>query len=388
MILLQSILIYVGLLFLMYILGKKYCKSNNLIYFFVPILLFTIVFGLRYGVGIDYLGYLELFNMFGSQNEIYLYLRYEPAFIFIIETLYKLKLNYVFLFILFAFLQISILYFSFKDRKHILPYLPIVLMLSGAAVMTFMNAMRQAVSFCFFLFSIRYIIEKKLLYYLVCILLAFLFHRSAILLLPIYFLFSYKDEYFSNIKIQIALLIIFYIIAPFVDIKYILEPFLTILEKLGYSQYIENRPDEFFNTDRKFGIGYLLIIIQYLILVINSKKIKAYFSDKRYVVMYDIFFLGIILEALFVNIQQIMRVVLYFNLFKIVVYSYTLCFLSKSSGKSKAIYIQYLILIIILVYSFIRMLLYPESNMSDYVFFFQEEFYQYKHNQYLQILNH
>lgn len=53
------------------------------------------------------------------------------------------------------------------------------------------TALRQGVAFCFTLYSLRYIVERKALPFCICIALGFLFHSSALLFLPAYWIASW-----------------------------------------------------------------------------------------------------------------------------------------------------------------------------------------------------
>jgi len=59
------------------------------------------------------------------------------------------------------------------------------------------NGIRQWIAIAVFMYSFKYIKQKELLKYLICIIVASLFHITAILLLPAYFLFklNIKDKY-------------------------------------------------------------------------------------------------------------------------------------------------------------------------------------------------
>lgn len=60
-----------------------------------------------------------------------------------------------------------------------------------------MSMMRQGLAFGIFMLSYRFIIERKMYKYLGCILCAFLFHTSALILVPLYFIYNipYKRKY-------------------------------------------------------------------------------------------------------------------------------------------------------------------------------------------------
>ena len=79
-----------------------------------------------------------------------------------------------------------------------------------------LNGMRQSVAIAVFFFSIRFIEEKKLKKFLLCILFAFSFHSSALLYIPVYWL---SRKHISNkwiVGVSFFLYIIYPLISSFV----------------------------------------------------------------------------------------------------------------------------------------------------------------------------
>ena len=60
-----------------------------------------------------------------------------------------------------------------------------------------MSMMRQGLAFGIFMLSYRFISERKMYKYLMCVLCAFLFHTSALILVPLYFIYNipYRRKY-------------------------------------------------------------------------------------------------------------------------------------------------------------------------------------------------
>lgn len=87
----------------------------------LSIMLFSIIIGCRYMVGVDYKGYLEDYR---SGIDGYAIRNYELAFKCIVTFLLKIDAHYIYFFIISAFVQIYFFYKSF-DRKiyYLLPWL-------------------------------------------------------------------------------------------------------------------------------------------------------------------------------------------------------------------------------------------------------------------------
>ena len=221
---LQTAIVYTLLAFGMFYFTKmssRFVGVISNIFYWIPILLFTIVFGIRYGVGVDYFNYVEIYEFWntGSYSEE----RFElfPSLIF--SFCDKFLLSPVFIFVVFSFLDIYFIYLAFKERKIVLAYSILMFIFLGVGIWSFMNTIRQGVAICIFLYSLLFICNKKFIYYCIFTLCAFFFHRSALILLPLYFLFYSGQVYCKNRIFQFVLL-----------------SFSACFSMLGVGQYLSN----------------------------------------------------------------------------------------------------------------------------------------------------
>ena len=85
----QTVLVYLSTMTLMFFLCRKSClvekKSHRMsfLFLFLAIIIFSLVFGMRYYVGIDYHNYFDVYV-----NDSYEILRFEPGFQ-LLTILYK-----------------------------------------------------------------------------------------------------------------------------------------------------------------------------------------------------------------------------------------------------------------------------------------------------------
>ena len=131
-------------------------------YALIPIVLFTLIFGLRYNVGADHLSYLE-------------------GYLMITKLLNKYTADWVY-FSLFALIQIYSLYYVAKDKVYIVRYIPLVLM--SGYFLQWMNIMRQATVACVLLVLINYLTKKDFWKYAVVLLLCSYFSILIVNYLP------------------------------------------------------------------------------------------------------------------------------------------------------------------------------------------------------------
>jgi transmembrane protein EpsG len=157
----------------------------------VSFFLIFIFLALRYNFGNDYHSYLELFQ------EVQGY-----EFSNLLKTDWKVEFGWIFLcwicspfgffgMIILLALFNSILFYLLFKRYAPKGYYSLSIFLYLATPELFLihsSAMRQALSTLIFLFSLRYIYERKIIKYTLCIIVASFFHTSALILLPVYLL--------------------------------------------------------------------------------------------------------------------------------------------------------------------------------------------------------
>lgn len=320
----------------------------------IIIIIFTIVFGLRYNVGIDYDNYLQLYK-YGDFERLEFIFRGISVFCF------NNNVHVVFYFSIWAFLQIYIFLSSFKNENFLYPAL-IFILFFGQYFLLWMNVIRQDIAACIFIFSITYIIDKKLFRYLLCIILAFGFHKTAILLLPLYFVFSRKQGYFNSISIQLALYIVAVIIGlsssnimTFFDS--VLQPFLSIL---GYEGYDYGGIESSFQQV-SIGTTFLVSFLIDIVLICYNKKIKSFFNNSRLLCFYDLYFIGVVLTSVFAQSFILLRPVRYFRFFEMIISAYLVYYLYK---KNKLLMMIFIILLYTLLY--IALFMYPPEACYIY----------------------
>ena len=362
--------------------------TNNKKYFIIiPIISYTLFFGLRYGVGIDYYHYVELFKEWGNRDFMYRFerfeIRYELAFLYIMDFCYKMKYDsFVFLSI-FAFIQIFFITFSFKkEERGVLAFFYIMLIVTGTAMGTFCNTIRQGVAICIFLFSIQFLTNRKYYYlYIICIFIATMFHVSAIALLLLLFLPRPKQGIFTNKYISIATIVLSYILSFYAPLQNftninILRP---IFISLNYESY-----DYSFTTREDVGLMDLLYLFLYIIILYNSSKIKTFYDNPKVTFYFDLFIIGTVISYLFSSNLAMQRLTSYLVIFQLIIIAYALYYYFSIENK-----ITFKILIsAILLLSYFRIIYYSEDSTIQYATIFQDEYKPTKDAQYNKIMYH
>ena len=154
---------------------------------FIPLFLLS---SLRYGIGTDYFHtYYPTF--YRIKNGIYVDVGFEPAFFYLnkIIALFSEDVTWVLAtcaLIFFIFAGLSIIQQS-DDPVFSLG------LLFGIGLFSYsLNGVRQSIVIAVWLFSLRFVREKRLFPFIVCIIASCFFHASAIILIPFYFVFQKK----------------------------------------------------------------------------------------------------------------------------------------------------------------------------------------------------
>ena len=333
---LQTIIVYTSLTWFMYYSIRKSITFRGIrskLFYWVPVFLFTFVFGIRYGVGVDYFSYKEIYEGY-KVGDLFDEIG-EWSFYLICDICHQLDLSVPAFFSILSFLQILFLYLAFRKKKIVLSYSILALFLTGIGISGFNNIIRQAIAFCIFVYSLTFIERKKILGYCLCILLAFSFHFSAIILFPIYFLFNKGQSYIQSVKLQIIIVLCCYCIS-WLNIGSIIS------SKIEYLSMFLNY-DGYFNTHfveaKNRSIFDIVIFIINILLVCYYKVVKQYYNDRLFEIIYTLFYISICLGYVLIDIHIIWRVLVYFSYLKFILFGYYMFFFKKEMKRSWQNYI-------------------------------------------------
>lgn len=335
---LQTIFVYTSVMLLMFLYGviayKKTNGSSTPKYHssfchwevLLPLLLFAIIFGMRYDVGVDHLQYLECYQTADIE-------RFEPIFQFVSLELKNLGVHYIFYFTLWAFIQVFLVFYSLKDERYLYPSLAVALFM-GQFFWHWMNGIRQDLAACIFLFSITFIAKREFLKYLLCCVLACGFHKTAVLLFPIYLLFIRKDSYFKKRWYQYLILFIsaFAAISKIDTLSFFSPLIDSFVSLLGYEIYSESALENFAEIT-KTGVSLYVFILIDIIIIFYSTRMKEYYMNRKFNIYYDLYYIGTVFQLFLSNNMLLARPFRYFRYFKLLILAYLLFYLYKH-GKS------------------------------------------------------
>lgn len=198
----------------------------------IPIL----VSGFRYGVGTDYFNYINIFNTHKTMSieDYYSDNGLVEIGYFAIEYIsYLLGGGTRLLFIITSALTLVFFYLGLKrlDIKYIgtvyFLYLTMIFPMT-------MNAVRQGVAISIMFFAMTFIMKKKPVAYLALTIIAGMFHISALLLLPFYFIGRLFDMHNNDKTRYFVRLLLVSIVVLFV----VFNVFNIVLSIPGFEKYL------------------------------------------------------------------------------------------------------------------------------------------------------
>jgi len=321
-----SIFIYITLIIIMshsFSLYPKICinkdiKISNPV-IFLPLLLYSLIMGCRYGVGTDYFNYLELY-----QDIKY----FEPnwtEFIFSSYT-YLLSINNIHFSIFFgiiSFFQITFFINAYKQYPKILP-IAIIFYFIGSYYLGWNNVLRQNLVVAIFLNMVHLIEKRKIILYYTIAFLCIGIHLSSILLFLIYPFLRLIDKFYTNNNIRFLLILYFAFLGVglFIDIfSYIYnnEFILLFLLDTDYAAYAWNEGYMTAKSGNSLGLGYLLKIINRIIIILYSSHLLLYYKSSFFKYSYWLCYIGFCLHALFTTSIVLQRPNLFFISFELII---------------------------------------------------------------------
>ncbi|MGL5356831.1 MAG: EpsG family protein [Cetobacterium sp.] len=226
----------------------------------IPVSLLTIYTGTRFNVGgYDYHVYKYFYNLPYFQNPY----GYEYLFLILKDSFKFLGLNYN-MFLLILSIIFNYIIYKLFIRYSINPTLSFLIYLSTFYYWHNFTILRNFISIIIFWISLKFIIEKKVLVYISLITIATLFHKTAIILYPFYFLL--------NLKLNRKLFIYIFGTAIFINpLSFYI--FKVNIEFLGLSERL-NRYSGIIEHGNRFEFLELFILVFISLFFIKKANIE------------------------------------------------------------------------------------------------------------------
>ena len=291
--------------------------------------IFAFFSGVRYNVGIDHLSYLSDYNSVISRGWVYRE-DMEAGFVSFMWLFAQMGAHYAFFFGALALVQIVTLYRAFRTERYILPYLGFLIM-TGGIYFLLMNTMRQALVITIFFAAVPLILKRKFLWYALVIAICYTFHKSAALLLPIYFVTYLKlDKLMVPRLWQLLLLIAGLAVSQLNLWQELLKYTDSIFALIGYSERFS--ADNITEDGRieNFGARSIIYLLIDLTMILLSPKLRKTFPSKLFGFCYLFYIVYFTLFPVFVSSMAFSRVINYFAVCRPIISAYGLFYLFKA----------------------------------------------------------
>lgn len=326
-----------------------------------PILILALILGCRYGVGVDYFSYEELYF---SQERYSIFDSNANEYIFggIYSVCYNWGIPYYIVQITLNFIFFYFFYKTFEERKKLFPWIIVFFFFTGLLFL-YLNIQRQGIALAILMYSIQYIEKKNFVFFLFYVILAAGFHLSAVSFIVIYFIHP-LIKYFRNNKIQFALWIAGFIFSLTI-IKLFFNLSMTLLSDTKYGRYGASILT--LETDKGSGSGLFVRGMFDIFIISQSKKLLSYYGKKSYFeITYFIFFIGCILSNIFQYNLLLSRLAFLFVSFRIVVLAYVFDYVFKRRNIKDII--TAIIILLIGFFYFLGMIYLGNNNCSPFQF--------------------
>lgn len=257
-----------------------------------------------------------------------------------------------FIFVTIAFVMVTIYFISV--RRYTEHYLIATLLLFNILfVNLFMEGIRQGIAVIIFFYSIKFILDKKLILFTLCISVAMTFHFSAILLFPFYFILNKKIP-----KVAISIVLIL--------------GFIFMLTGKGFGilglglldntfEYIDTQAKVYLasqNSGYGLGLGYFERVLFIVLALFFYKEIT---DDPYFRIFFNLYFFGYIIYSFFTDFQMIpLRIGLYFKISTIICYA-------KAIDLTQSSRIKLLIVFGIIAFAFFNLYVFIQNSKGTWI---------------------
>lgn len=246
--------------------------KNSKIILIVAIIIAALPIAFRFNMGSDTAEYAKWVIILGEKGDFIQaqkWSNHEPSFIILSLISYSLTKSYRLVFVFYAVFTTGFIFSAlWKMRKQINPVVSVLFYIVFFQWSTCVNTMRQALAIAIVFYGITLIYEKKFIKYILIVLLASTFHKSAIwalILYPYCIKNSRVGEIFRSFKLWGPPILIF---APSLIIN---------LVKLISTRY------EGYQLGQKFGLGWVPTVTLFVIYISEYKKNSEEFKNQNFI---------------------------------------------------------------------------------------------------------
>lgn len=186
----------------------------------------------------------------------------EPLFNLLNRILYMISNNSLLLFAVVGFITLALFFAGMYQQSAMVTYSILLFFLSGKYFAS-LNQIRQMLAMSLFFFAFKYIRERKMIRYFLFILAACLIHTSAVVYIPLYFLYGIR----CSTKRLFKAALVYCVCLPVIIL---MAPVLVKLTR--FSWYLDSRFSQNFDI---IGFTLSLIIFGLLLFLLRRQEMQA-----------------------------------------------------------------------------------------------------------------
>lgn len=338
-------LIYAVLPAALLLLGIPLCRSKKgrLIYCVIAGLSLITLTAIRFCVGYDYIPYYNWFNELPLRNTDSLStVLQEKGFIIPVAIL----LDFVSPQMIFGLIALvtmgGVAVYIYRNSE--LPFVSFFVLITFGLWFNSMNFMRQFIAATIILYSLKYIAEKRFWRFAIFIIFASMFHLSALIMLPFFFIF----------RQEMTVLIFSIYTAVAIFCFSFSTQLISLVTNYFYTNYdINNNPEMAFGLPIWYTVGFsVLLLVAFLMR-------KMLFARSKYnVVLLNCLYFGVFFELIGIKHGVVSRVALFFLLPSVIILSaeivsilFKLIKLTFKNNKKARVSVSLLLCVIMLAYN-------------------------------------
>lgn len=375
--LILSVLVYLSLFAMMYFCASIYSAQKRsltninvisekqygtYIPIIIALLIYSLIFGMRFGVGTDHLSYYMEYQ--AGDFSIY-----EVGYGFIANTFKTLGLPFPFYFSFVAFIQVFPFFFAFRKFKHDFYRYLVFALIFSYVWLAMCNVQRQWVATGMIFWAFQFLNKKEFWKYILIVLFATLFHTSAFVML-IVTPYAFFNPVFNKTKVKLIILAVAiyagYSIGAnqwFDTIDNLLS-MATLSSADKYDFYLEQGQGFFEEANSAIGIGYFLNTITCFAFVAYSERAKSFYNNRWISLLFEFYFIGSCLDFILQSVHVLHRINIYLFGWGFVIYALSI----YASSKLKDVkWRSFLIFLVFL--SFPANLYRADENTSQFYFY-------------------
>ena len=364
--------IFLFIIFVILLILSNYIKDLRIkkIISIISLVILCLISGTRYNIGgSDYFWYKNLYQKVPTNNIFEQLLSFsnstgiEKGFVFYMSVVKILGFNFYGFTLINSIIFYSLFYKALKHYNYNINFILVVFLYKMFFYNTFIS-IRQPIAIIIFWLALPFLKEKKYIKYFLMCFVAFLFHRSSIVLFFIPFITHFKISKNSFLLLLIIGLLSFVVVKlDLLNIKSFIGNVLSIIfrnDTAGIS-----RAENYLNSSMGMSIFYLLEYYSIALLVYRHYD-KIMNIDENSEFFIKLFICLLPLYTVFHNFSIVTR----FKDFFFLSYPIMLIYISKCLKKNKII--LFIVTVLVCFYGYIRYINNFDNgelkNYSSYIF--------------------